>query len=79
MGGDGGADANQKFTLSEAEWVKVQKVKLESKNFQISHGTCGHGLLYNRKECSTNRPFFMQNKANLCKAKNKVSSFVTSE
>jgi hypothetical protein len=51
----------------------MQNEKPQRKNSQISHGTprgqaCGHGLLYNCKECSTNRPYFMQNKANLRKS-----------
>ncbi len=47
---------------------KIQNVKLQSKNSQVSHGTCGHGLLYNCRESSTNQPIFMQNKANFRKS-----------
>jgi len=46
----------------------MQKVKPQRKNSPISHGTCGHGLLYNCRESSTNRPIFMQNKANFQKS-----------
>jgi len=33
-------------------------------------------LLYNCKECLTNQPIFMQNKANFCKVKIIVSSLI---
>jgi hypothetical protein len=51
----------------------MQKVKPQHKNSQISHGApsgqaCGHGLFYNCREHSTNRPIFMQNKANFRKS-----------
>jgi len=50
----------------------MQKVKPQRKNSQISHGTCGHGLLDNCREYSTNRPIFMQNKANFQKSQMNV-------
>jgi hypothetical protein len=46
----------------------MQDVKLERKNSPISHGTCGHGLFDKCRERSTNRPIFMQNKANFRKS-----------
>jgi len=55
----------------------MQKVKPQRKNSQISHGTCGHGLLDSCRKYSTNRPIFMQNKANLLKDKINAKFFNT--
>jgi hypothetical protein len=55
----------------------MYNVKLQRKNSRISHGTCGHGLLYNCKECSTNRPIFMQNKANFRKSQMNIKLNMT--
>jgi hypothetical protein len=51
----------------------MQNYSAKIKNSTVSHGNCGHGLLYNRRESSssatgTNRPIFMQNKANFRKS-----------
>jgi hypothetical protein len=54
-----------------------QNVKLERKNSPISYGTCGHSLLYSCRECSTNRPIFMQNKANFRKSQMDVKLNIT--
>jgi len=54
----------------------MRNVKPQRKNSQISHGTFGHGLFYKCRECSTNRPVFMKNKANFCKAEIVVSSLI---
>jgi len=37
---------------------------IKIKNSTVSRGTCCHGLLYNCRESSTKRCYFMQNKAN---------------
>jgi len=62
----------------------MRNVKPQRKNYPISHGTprgqaCGRGLLYNCKECSTNRPCFMQNKANFRKSQIDVNLIMTRE
>jgi len=46
----------------------MQNYSAKIKNSTVSHGNCGHGLLYNRRELSTNQPVFMQNKANFRKS-----------
>jgi len=58
----------------------MHNVKPQRKNYPISHGTprgqaCGHGLLYSRRELSTNRPCFMQNKANFERAQMSTSLY----
>jgi len=60
----------------------IHNVKPQRKNSPISHGTCGHGLLYNCRESSssatgTNRPCFMQNKANFRKIQMDVKLITT--
>jgi len=51
----------------------MQNVKPQRKYSQISHGTCGHGLFYSRRELSTNRPVFLKNKANFRKSQMDVT------
>jgi len=55
----------------------MYNAKPQRENSQISHGTCGHGLLYNCRKYSTNRPIFMQNKANFRKSKMNVNLITT--
>jgi len=69
----------QKLALSAAEWVKIQPVGWVT----FPQGTClpmlsilrNSTLLYNCRECSTNRPYFMQNKANFRKARMNANIF----
>jgi hypothetical protein len=46
----------------------MRNVKPQRKNSTISHGTCCHGSLDKCRECSTNLPFILQNKANFRKS-----------
>jgi len=64
----------------------MQNYSAKIKNSTVSHGNCGHGLLYNRRELSTKRPsldlarddiIFMQNKANLRKSQVNVNLVIT--
>jgi len=62
----------------------MQNYSAKIKNSTISHGTpkgqaCGHGLFYSYKECSTNQPYFLQNKANFQKSQMDVNIIVTRE
>jgi len=68
---------SEKPVLSEAEWVKMQNYSAKIKNSTVSRGACGHGLFYSCKECSTNRPVFMQNKANFLKSQMDISLNIT--
>ena len=67
----------QKLALSAAEWVKIQPVGWVTSPqgtflpmLPIPRQRSGHvlrnpNLFYNYRESSTNRRYFMQNKANL--------------
>ena len=55
---------------------KMQNYIVKIKNSKVSHGTCGHGQFYNCRESSTNRPIFMQNKANFLEAEMNVCSIL---
>jgi hypothetical protein len=57
----------------------MQKVKLQRKNSTVSRGTCCHGLFYSRRERSTKRLYFMQNKANFQKSQMDVSLTITND
>jgi hypothetical protein len=55
----------------------MQNVKLQRKNSTVSRGTCCHGLFHSCRELSTNRPYFLQNKANFRKSQMDVKLIIT--